>query len=73
MENETIPHPPIVDRTAFDDARAALATDRINLSKASISSPADGMVLSRSVEPGNAVAASLQAVTLFTIANDLKR
>lgn len=60
-------------RAGVDDARAALATDRINLSKASISSPADGVVLSRSVEPGNAVAASLQAVTLFVIAEDLSR
>ena len=60
-------------RAGGDDARAALATDRINLSKASISSPADGIVLSRSVEPGNAVAASLQAVTLLVIAEDLSR
>jgi HlyD family secretion protein len=29
------------------------------------------VVLSRSVDPGNAVAASLQAVTLFTVAEDL--
>lgn len=52
-------------------ARAALSTDETNLSKASISSPIDGVVLSRSVDPGNAVAASLQAVTLFNIAEDL--
>ena len=31
------------------------------------------MVLTRSVDPGNAVAASLQAVTLFTLAEDLKQ
>jgi HlyD family secretion protein len=55
------------------DARAALSTDQINLSKASISAPADGVVLTRSVDPGNAVAASLQAVTLFTVAEDLAR
>jgi HlyD family secretion protein len=52
------------------DARAALATDQINLSKASIASPSDGIVLTRTVDPGNAVAASLQAVTLFTVAED---
>ena len=52
-------------------ARATLSTDETNLSKASIRSPIDGVVLSRSVEPGNAVAASLQAVTLFTVAEDL--
>jgi HlyD family secretion protein len=54
-----------------DSARAALSTDETNLSKASIRSPIDGVVLTRSVDPGNAVAASLQAVTLFTIAEDL--
>jgi HlyD family secretion protein len=56
-----------------NDAKAALSTDQINLSKASISSPADGVVLTRSVDPGNAVAASLQAVTLFTVAEDLTK
>jgi HlyD family secretion protein len=58
-------------RANLDSARASLATDETNLSKASIRSPIDGMVLTRSVDPGNAVAASLQAVTLFTIAEDL--
>jgi HlyD family secretion protein len=53
------------------DAQAALSTDQINLSKASIRAPSDGVVLTRSVDPGNAVAASLQAVTLFTVAEDL--
>jgi HlyD family secretion protein len=52
-------------------ARAALSSNETNLAKATIRSPIDGVVLSRSVEPGNAVAASLQAVTLFTLAEDL--
>jgi HlyD family secretion protein len=56
-----------------DDSRAAVALDQINLSKASIAAPADGMVLTRTVDPGNAVAASLQAVTLFTLAEDLAK
>ena len=56
-----------------NDAQAALSTDEINLSKASISAPADGVVLTRTVDPGNAVAASLQAVTLFTVAEDLAK
>jgi HlyD family secretion protein len=60
-------------RAGVNDAKAALSTDEINLSKASISSPADGVVLTRTVDPGNAVAASLQAVTLFTVAEDLKK
>lgn len=52
-------------------AQATLATDQTNLAKASIRSPIDGVVLARTVDPGNAVAASLQAVTLFTIGEDL--
>jgi HlyD family secretion protein len=54
-------------------ARATLSSNETNLSKASIRSPIDGVVLSRAVEPGNAVAASLQAVTLFTLAEDLTK
>lgn len=54
-------------------ARAALATDSTNLAKASIRAPIDGVILSRNVDPGNAVAASLQAVTLFVLAEDLRR
>ena len=60
-------------RAGVSDAQAALSTDQINLSKASITAPADGVVLTRNVDPGNAVAASLQAVTLFTVAEDLTR
>jgi HlyD family secretion protein len=60
-------------RAVVSDSLAALALDRINLAKASITAPADGIVLTRSVDPGNAVAASLQAVTLFTLAEDLTK
>lgn len=60
-------------RASVRDAQAALATDQINLSKASITAPADGVVLTRAVDPGNAVAASLQAVTLFTVAENLNK
>ena len=60
-------------RANVSDAQAALSTDEINLGKASITAPADGTVLTRNVDPGNAVAASLQAVTLFTVAEDLTR
>lgn len=56
-----------------NDAKAALSTDETNLSKASVRAPSDGVVLTRTVDPGNAVAASLQAVTLFTVAEDLKK
>jgi HlyD family secretion protein len=58
-------------QASVSDAEAALSTDMINQSKASIRAPSDGIVLTRSVDPGNAVAASLQAVTLFTVADDL--
>jgi HlyD family secretion protein len=60
-------------RASVTDAQAALSSDQTNLGKAAIRSPADGVVLTRSVDPGNAVAASLQAVTLFTIAEDLRQ
>jgi len=58
-------------RASVTEARAGLATTETNLSKASIRSPINGVVLSRTVDPGNAVAASLQAVTLFSVAEDL--
>jgi HlyD family secretion protein len=60
-------------RAAVVQARADLKSDRTNLSKASIRSPVDGVVLSRAVDPGQTVASSLQAVTLFTLAEDLTR
>lgn len=60
-------------RAAVLQAQATLATNETNLSKASIRSPIDGVVLTRSVDPGNAVAASLQAVTLFSIAQSLSQ
>lgn len=58
-------------RANVAEARASVSTDETNLAKASIRSPIDGVVLTRTVDPGNAVAASLQAVTLFTVAEDL--
>lgn len=60
-------------RASVASAQAQLSTDETNLAKASIRAPIDGVVLTRSVDPGNAVAASLQAVTLFTLAEDLSR
>lgn len=52
-------------------ANADVVTAQTNLSKASIRSPINGVVMSRSVEPGQTVAASLQAPVLFTLAEDL--
>ncbi len=54
-------------------AQAVLNSDETNLGKTSIRSPIDGVVLERDVDPGQAVAASLQAVTLFTLAEDLSQ
>ena len=59
-------------KAAIDDAEASLETRLTDLSKASIKSPVDGVVLARTVEPGYAVAASLQAVELLTVATDLR-
>lgn len=54
-------------------AEAELEQAQLNLSKATIVSPIDGIVLSRDVDPGATVAASLEAPTLFTIAGDLRQ
>lgn len=53
-------------------AQAALEQANLSLYKATIASPIDGIVLSRNVDPGATVAASLEAPTLFTIAGDLR-
>lgn len=52
-------------------ARAALRRAQIDLSRTIIRSPLDGVVIRRSVEVGQILAASLQPPTLFTIARDL--
>ena len=54
-------------------AAANLSQARLNQSYATIYSPVDGVVLSRAVDVGQTVAASLQAPVLFTIAEDLAR
>ncbi len=60
-------------RAQVSQARATLESVRTDLSKTLILSPINGIVLSRSVEPGQTVAASLQAPVLFTLAEDLAR
>ena len=54
-------------------ARATLRQAEVNLAKTVIASPIDGIVIARSVDVGQTVAASLQAPTLFEIAADLTR
>lgn len=51
--------------------QAALASARVDLSRTSIVAPVDGIVISRQVDAGQTVAASLNTPTLFTIARDL--
>ncbi|WP_188063811.1 efflux RND transporter periplasmic adaptor subunit [Sphingobium sp. KCTC 72723] len=54
-----------------DVSRAQLSSAQTNLSIAQIVSPVNGVVLSRDIEPGQTVAASLNAPVLFTLAEDL--
>ena len=54
-----------------DQARAALRQSETNLSYTRIFSPIDGVVVARQYDVGQTVAASFQAPTLFTIAEDL--
>jgi HlyD family secretion protein len=58
-------------KTREQSAEAALDRVKTNLEYATIVSPIDGVVISRNVDVGQTVAASLQAPTLFTIAQDL--
>lgn len=60
-------------RASVGQAQATLKSDETNLGKATIRSPIDGVVLVRKVEPGQTVAASLQAPVLFTLAENLKQ
>jgi HlyD family secretion protein len=53
--------------------QAALRQARVELGHTVIRSPVDGVVISRNVDVGQTVAASLQAPVLFTIAQDLRR
>ena len=52
---------------------ASTQTTRVNLDRTVIRSPVDGVVLTRTIEPGQTVAGSLQAPELFTIAEDLSK
>ena len=54
-------------------AQAALNQNQVNLTHTIIRAPIDGIVISRSVDVGQTVAASMSAPTLFVIANDLTR
>lgn len=62
-----------VDEASVLSAEADLKLAQVNLGKAKIVSPIDGVVLTRDVDPGATVASSLSAPTLFTIAGDLRQ
>jgi HlyD family secretion protein len=53
--------------------QATLASARVDLGHTEILSPVDGVILARSVEPGQTVAASFQTPVLFRIAEDLRQ
>ena len=60
-------------KAQLQQALADLDRATLNLEYCNIYSPVDGVVISRSVDVGQTIAASMQAPTLFSIANDLKR
>ena len=60
-----------IAKADVSQALASLETKETDLAKAVIRSPINGIVLARNVEPGQTVAASLQAPILFTPAEDL--
>jgi HlyD family secretion protein len=60
-------------RAAVSQKTAAVEVARTNLDHTIIRSPIDGIVVARNVDVGQTVAASLQAPTIFTIAQDLTK
>ena len=60
-------------RAQSQQSKAAVEVAQVNLDRSVIRAPIDGVVVARNVDIGQTVAASLQAPTLFLIANDLTR
>ena len=60
-------------RADTEQQKAAFIESEAQLEKAAILSPIDGVILTRSVEPGQTVASSLQAPELFIVAQDLTK
>jgi len=63
----------LLSQAAIEQSVASLQQAEINLAYTTIISPIDGVVVSRSIDVGQTVAASFQAPTLFTIAQDLAK
>src|SRR5262249_29907183 len=62
-----------LEEAEVQQSEAALAEAQVNLGYTDITSPVDGVVVSRSVDVGQTVAASFQTPTLFLIAEDLTK
>ena len=62
-----------VTQAQVGQAQASMNQAQIDLGYTVIRSPVDGIVISRNIDVGQTVAASLSAPTLFTIANDLTK
>src|SRR6266704_3171491 len=60
-------------KAQLQQAQADLNRAQLNLDYCNIYSPVDGVVISRNIDVGQTIAASLQSPTLFSIANDLSR
>ena len=60
-------------KSSYDQSNSSMAKVKRNLSYATITSPIDGVVISKAVEEGQTVAAGFSTPTLFTIANDLTK
>jgi HlyD family secretion protein len=62
-----------VNKAQVNQAQAGLNQASVDLNNTVIRSPVDGIVVSRNIDVGQTVAASLQAPVLFLIANDLSK
>ncbi len=72
-ELETAEYKYVNAQNSLVNARSNLEQAELDLNNCTIKSPIDGIVLSRAVEAGQTVAASLSAPTLFTLARDLNQ
>ena len=62
-----------VSKTAIDQAKATLDNSELNLEYTDITSPVDGIVIDRKIDPGQTVAASFQTPELFVVAPDMRK
>ncbi|MDB5433426.1 MAG: efflux transporter periplasmic adaptor subunit [Caulobacter sp.] len=60
-------------RAQITQSQATLASTQVDLGRTRIVAPIDGVVIDRQIEPGQTVAASLQAPVLFSLAQDLSK